>query len=199
MSEDPAQPIRGDRQRRYQYLLSRWFTPLEARELSAIPQQTPAIRLLISARAERRAAFEKRASGYLASGQWKPEDVPKKWMSNIRKLYTTAKWRVQEGPRGRQQPMPKGSPNPWAMYRAAEKVAPGKRYISPWQLRQIRSGSTRLEQGLIFVQRAERQGGASLLQISEWIREKNVAIAGSKGQRKAQLIIERDRLAKLLE
>lgn len=189
----------GKRQARYQFLIARYFTPLEARELSTLSRKTPALRMAISERIDRRQRFERDASRRIARGQWKHEDVPQKWVNNLTVMYNKRNWRVQEGPRGRQSAMPKGTPNPWAMYRAYVRIAPVKGYVSPWQLRQIRKGSTVLEQGLVFVQRAERQGGASLIQVAEWIREKNKAINRAKGQRKKQLVIERDRLARLLE
>jgi len=184
---------------RYQYLLSRWFTPLEARELSMLPRATPALRMLINERLDRRDRFERDASRRIARGQWRSADIPQKWINNLTAMYRKQGWCVLEGPRGQQQAMPKGSPNPWAMYRAIEKIAPAKGYVSPWQLRQIRKGSTRLEQGLVFVQQAEKRGGASLDQVAQWIREKNRAIKKARGDRKGQLTIERDRLVRLME
>ena len=184
-------------QRRYEYLCSAYFTPLEARELSTLSKTTPALQLVIAGRAARRARFERVAASKVARGVWLHRDVPRKWLDNLARMYNARRWRVQEGPRGAQQPMPKGSPNPWAMYRAAERVAPAKKDESPWQLRRI-FGKTKLERGLVFVQRVERRGGTNPVQVQQWVREKDEAILRAQGQRKEQLIIERNRLERLL-
>ena len=189
---------RAKKQNRYSYLLSRWFTPLEARELSTLKKETPALKVAIREREIRRARFDKVAATKVARGVWRREDLPTKWRNNLSRLYSTRGWRVQEGARGAQQPMPRGFPNPWAMYRSMEKIAPPKKGVSPWQLRRI-FGKTHLERGLIFIQKAERRGGASASQVRLWIAEKNNAIKNARGQRRAQLTVERNRLEKLLE
>ena len=189
---------RAKKQNRYSYLLSRWFTPLEARELSTLKKETPALKVAIREREIRRARFDKVAATKISRGVWRREDLPSKWRNNLSRLYSTRGWRVQEGARGAQQPMPRGFPNPWAYYRACERISPPKKDVSPWQLRRI-FGKTHLERGLIFIQKAERQGGASASQVRLWIAEKSNAIKVSRGQRRAQLTVERNRLVKLLE
>jgi len=184
-------------ERRYEYLTTRGFTPLEARELSVLEKQTPALKLVIAEREQRRARFEKIASRKIALRVWRRRDIPAKWANNLSRLYTQRGWRVREGPVGNQPIMAKFSPNPWAMYRSAEKVAPPKMGVSPWQLRKV-FGKTKLERGLIFIQQAERRGGASLDQVRRWIGEKNAAIKRARGQHRSQLIVERDRLERLL-
>jgi len=185
------------KERRYGYLVSHYFTPLEARELSTLEKETPALKLVIVERELRWARFENVASRKLELGVWRREDIPAKWRSNLSRLYTSRGWRVQEGARGAQQAMPRGSPNPWAMYRSSERIAPKSRDVSPWQLRRV-FGKTRLERGLIFIQQAERRGGASVGQVRQWISEKEQAIKRARGGRRKQLIVERDRLEKLL-
>jgi len=185
------------REQRYGYLVSRYFTPLEARELSTLERETPALKLVIFDRERRRARFEEIASRKLRLGVWRRRDIPAKWMNNLSRMYTQRGWRVQEGPIGNQPSMPRGSPNPWAMYRSFERIAPKSRGVSPWQLRKV-FGKTRLERGLIFIQRAERRGGASLDQVRQWIGEKDAAIKRARGGRRKQLIVERDRLERLL-
>lgn len=190
----------ADRQKvRYNSLRTAHFTPLEARELSILPKETPALKLVVETRLQRRGRFEKAAARRISTGVWQREDVPGKWLANLARMYTRSRWRVQEGPRGKQAAMPKGGPNPWAMYRSAEKIAPTKGYVSPWQIRQIRKGKTKLEKGLIFIQKAERAGGASFGQLRLWITQKDRAISKAKGQRKEQLLIERGRLERLLQ
>jgi len=186
------------RERRYEYLTTRGFTPLEARELSVLEKQTPALKLLIAEREQRRTRFEKIASRKIALRVWRRRDIPAKWTNNLSRMYTKRGWRVREGPVGNQPDMPRGSPNPWAMYRSAEKVAPPKRGVSPWQLRKV-FGKTRLERGLIFIQQAEKRGGVSLDQVRQWISEKDTAIKRARGGRRKQLIVERDRLGRLLQ
>jgi len=171
---------------------------LEARELSTLKKETPALKVAIREREIRRARFDKVAATKISRGVWHREDLPTKWRNNLSRLYSSRGWRVQEGARGAQQPMPRGFPNPWAMYRSMEKIAPPKKDVSPWQLRRI-FGKTHLERGLIFIQKAERQGGASVSQVRLWIAEKNNAIRNARGQRRAQLTVERDRLVRLLE
>ena len=190
---------RAKKRNRYDYLVSKYFTPLEARELSTLKKETPALKVAIREREVRRARFERVAATKVARGVWRREDLPTKWRNNLSRLYSGRGWRVQEGARGAQQPMPRGFPNPWAMYRSMLKIAPNREdYIAPWRLRRI-FGKTHLERGLIFIQKAERRGGASASQVRLWIAEKNNAIKVSRGQRRAQLTVERNRLAKLLE
>ena len=189
---------RGSKRNRESYLLRHFFTPLEAREFSALKKMTPALKEAVHQRALRRARFEKIAARKISRGVWRRKDVPKKWVENLNRLYTGRGWRVKEGARGAQQPMPKNFPNPWAYYRAVEKIAPPKKDVSPWQLRRT-FGQTRLERGLVFVQKAERQGGASVSQVRLWIAEKENAIKRARGQRRAQLIVEKNRLEKLLK
>lgn len=189
----------SSREDRYFFLLRKHFTPLEARELSALPKGDSVLRFLVQAREARRYRFERIASRKIYTGAWRRESLPQKWIDNLSRLYYRSGWRVQEGPRGRQRAMPKGSPNPWAMYRAAVKVAPPKRDISPWVLRQVRKGGTRLERGLIFIQQAERKGGLSRARVEQWLAEKDAAIKKARGQRRAQLQIERNRLVRMLD
>lgn len=189
---------RSRKRTRYDFLASHHFTPLEAREFSTLRKETPALKKAVEEREIRRARFEKVAASKVSRGLWRREDVAKKWRSNLSRLYTKHGWRVQEGARGAQQAMPKGSPNPWAMYRSMERLAPPKKDISPWQLRRV-FGKTRLERGLIFIQKAERGGGVGLPQVRQWIAEKDNAIKRATGQRKDQLVVERNRLERLLK
>ena len=189
---------RGSKRNRESYLLRHFFTPLEAREFSTLKKMTPALKEAVHQRALRRARFEKIAARKISRGVWRRKDVPKKWVENLNRLYTGRGWRVKEGAKGRQQAMPKDFPNPWAYYRAVEKIAPPKKDVSPWQLRRV-FGKTKLERGLIFVQQAEKKGGASASQVRLWIAEKGNAIKRARGQRRAQLIVEKNRLEKLLK
>ena len=189
---------RAKKRNRYDYLVSKHFTPLEAREFSTLKKETPALKVAIREREVRRARFERVAATKVARGVWRREDLPTKWRNNLSRLYSSRGWRVQEGARGAQQPMPRGFPNPWAMYRSMEKIAPPKKDVSPWQLRRI-FGKTHLERGLIFIQKAERRGGVKVGQLARWIKEKETAIKLARGSRRSQLIVERNRLARLLD
>jgi hypothetical protein len=193
---------KGSRQDR---LLVAHFTPLEARELSKTSLSTPAMQLIIASRLARWTKFERAADRKIAIGQWKRDQVSQKWLQNLSRMYHNKRWRVQYGPKGNQQPMVKGGVNPWAMFREAERAAGGpgtKRYKSPWEARQLAGGKTRLEKGLIFVQRVEqktkRGDTLNAVQIRQWIAEKEVAISGARGKRQEQLILERNRLERLL-
>jgi len=189
------------RQARYGILLSERFTPLEARELSKLPANTPALKLLRADRRARWERFEKIAARKLDRGQWRERDLHAKWLGNLARLYYKRRWRVQSGPEGRQPKMPKGAPNPWAMYRDYERLAPGKDYVSPWEVKQVKGGKTLLQKGLLFVQRTEkkaREGGISKPMIQSWIDQKAQAIKDARGKRRTQLVIERRRLERLL-
>jgi len=172
--------------------------------LSVLPRSTPALQLLVGERDERRARFEKIAARKIATGSWKRTQVQAKWVANLARAYRRLGYRVQKGPTGKQQPMKKGSPNPWAAYRDAEQRVGGpgtKGYVSPWEVKQVKHGKTRLEKGLVFVQRQERtrgRGGASAAQVREWIAQKEEAIRSSTGRRRTQLVIERNRLERML-
>lgn len=193
------------KQNRYQWLTVHHFTPLEARMLSVLPKATPALKLLVAERDARRERFEKLAAHKIATGRWRRQDVPNKWVANLTRMYSKRGWRVKEGPRGDQPAMPRHSPNPWAMYRSYEKQVGGpksKDYVSPWELKQIKHGTTKLQKGLVFVQKLEKEskraGGVSKNMIRSWISDKDEAIRNARGRNRAQLIIERNRLERLL-
>ncbi len=187
------------RQTRFTFLRDNQFLPLEARELSKLPKATPALKLMVLDRLERRARFEKIAARKLEQGKWKRSEIPKKWVNNISRMYSRMGLRVKEGPRGKQQKLAKRTPNPWALYRKFVRQAPGKKHVSPWELRQVHKGKTPLARGLVFVQKAEKAGSISKRQLRQFIAEKKETIRGSRGQRRAQLTIELGRLEKLLE
>lgn len=98
--------------------------------------------------------------------------------------------------------MPKGTFNPWAMYRDYERVTPSKGYVSPWEVRQIRHGRTLLDKGLIFIQRRVKGGGTvsgvPQHMVEEWIRQKEVAIGRARGAHRRELIEQRERLRESL-
>ena len=188
----------------YNTLRLEHFTPLESRELSKLPKSTPALKLVRQERIERRARFEKIAAHKIETGAWKRSQLSKKWQANLSRMYQKRGWRVKEGPQGKQQPMPKGSPNPWAMYRDAERQRGGpggKNYTSPWEIRQIAQGHGSLDRGLIFIQRTERQsraGTANPVMMREWIAQKDEAIRRASTADKTRLITERNRLERLI-
>jgi len=192
---------------RYTVLRLEHFTPHEARALSILRSNTPALKLVRQERLERWAHFEHYAAGKVSRGKWRRQDVPHKWLDNLSRMYTKKRWRVREGPVGDQTDMPKGSPNPWAMYRDAERRMGGpdsKNYISPWEIRQLTHGKTDLQRGLVFVQQVERKAkekertGLDRTLVAQWIAEKEDAIRDARGKRRDQLIIEKNRLERLL-
>ncbi|KKK47520.1 hypothetical protein LCGC14_3154350 [marine sediment metagenome] len=186
------------RQNRFTFLRDNQFLPLEARLLSKLPKVTPALKLMVLDRLERRVRFEKIAARKIETGKWKRGEIPKKWIKNISRMYGRMGLRVKEGPRGKQQKLAKRTPNPWALYRKFVRQAPGKRHVSPWELRQVHKGKTTLARGLVFVQKTEKAGSISKRQLRQFITEKRVSVADARGQRKAQLKIELTRLEKLL-
>ncbi len=198
-------PFKARRAKRYGELLSSWFTPKEARELSVLPKKTPALQQMIDDRLLRRARFEKIAARKIERGQWSRRDVPGKWIKNLTRMYSKRGWRVQHGAVGNQPKMPKGSPNVWAAYRGAEKQVGGpdtKGYVSPWQLRNIRKGKTLLDKGLLYVQKQERKGGTAQglpkTMTQQWIADLDKAIAKSRGKHRQDLIAQRERLRRNL-
>lgn len=193
-----------NRQRRYNELREHHFTPGESRALSQLPRNNPARTDMIQDRDQRWERFIRIAHNKVSRGQWRERDIPSKWLKNLSRLYSKKRYRVQYGSTGDQPPMPKGSPNPWAMYRDYERRhggPDGKPYISPWQLKQIRAGKTELQKGLIFIQKTEKrfgEGAISKARVQSWIADKEQAIKKARGKRRATLIIERNRLEKLL-
>lgn len=197
------------RRERHTTLRLERFTPREAKMLSEIPANTPALKLCREARIVRWNKFEKLAATKIANGKWRRGEIKQKWINNLSRLYTRMGWRVKGEYQKGQQIMPRGSPNPFAMYRYFEKLtgghdAQGQEYIAQWQARQVKHGKNRLEKGLIFVQREEKKAKAapskkaSDAQIRSWIEQKNTAIASATGKRKQQLVIERNRLERML-
>lgn len=183
----------------YGRLIAAGFRHFEAHEISKLGGESQALSSLISDREERRARFEKTAATKISQGKWRRSDLTKHWIKNLKDLYRKNHWMVQKTGH-------RNEPSPWAMYRHYENQfgGPGKKpYTSPWELKQIATGHTRLEKGLIFVQRVERQQGAGRpvndMQVRQWIEEKNTAIANAKTEsRRAQLVIERGRLERLI-
>ena len=183
---------------RYRYLRAHHFTEYESRELSVLCMGDPVLRVMVANRDRRWEWFMQMARRKVGSGRWRQGDLPDKWYANLSRLYTGRGWRVKHGPVGDQPRRARGLVNVWAAYRSYERIAPPKKDVSPWQLRRI-FGKTHLERGLIFIQKAERQGGASASQVRLWIAEKNNAIRNARGQRRTQLIVEKSRLEKLLK
>jgi hypothetical protein len=160
---------------------------------------------MIADRLLRRARFEKIVARKLERGLWSRDEVGSKWLKNLSRMYSKRGWRVQHGATGRQQKMPKHSPNPWAAYRDFERQVGGtstKGYVSPWEIKQIKAGKTLLDKGLIYIQRQERKGGTTTgvpkEMIQQWIDEKNRAILKARGERRRELIEQRERLRRSL-
>jgi len=197
--------FKSQRMARYNALIAEHFTPLESRELSKLPKSTPALKQIREDRVVRWEKFERFATNKIDRGYWRPQDVKSKWITNLARLYYKRDWRVKHGAVGNQPKMLKGSPNPWAMYRDYTRITGGpdaKGYVSPWELKQIKSGKTALDKGLIFIQRKALSGGSVTgvpkPMIQKWIDEKNLAIVKARGQHRRDLITQRDRLKKEL-
>lgn len=186
---------RTKRQQRYDWLRSHHLTPAEARELCVLPKATPALREIISERDARWEKFKRLATTKVSRGKWRERDLPAKWTANLLRLYRKNHWRVQQGPTGKQKKMAKGAPNPWSMYRSYEKVAPGKNYVSPWEVKQVRGGKTPFDRGQIFVQKAEK--GARSGAIKQWISQLTESIKLYPAQRE-QFEKQRERLRGML-
>jgi len=189
------------RERRYQDLRANHFTPKEARMLSVLPRDSSARKVMVRERVARWDKFEKMA----VRKQWSKSKAVAKWAANLARYYTKNRLRVRYGPVGNQPKMGKGEVNPWALYRryAQQKGGPkGKGYVSPWEIRQLAKGKTKLAKGLIFVQKLEKQEGVargvSKDMVRQWIAQKDVAVKKARGGRRAQLIIEKHRLERLL-
>ncbi len=180
------------------------FTPLESRMLRELPRNNAARKAMIQDRDDRWERFTRVVGYKVRSGKWTTQEIVDKWTANLSRMYTKNHLRVQYGPSGHQQRMPKGSINPWALYRYYERQLggpDGKAYVSPWQIRQIRTGKTPLQRGLIFVQGAERRlqsGMVNKSTVTKWIEQKDEAIKKARGKKKVQLMIEKRRLERLL-
>lgn len=69
-----------------------------------------------------------------------------------------------------------------------------KRYVSPWEVRRIRSGQT-LNREVLRAQIAERRGFAPVNdQALRWIDQLTESIRGANGERREQLIQQRNNL-----
>lgn len=171
---------------------------MESHEFSKLPKNTPALQMILRERENRRARFEKIAARKIANGSWKREQLREKWVANLTRMYKVKKWRVKEGPKGSQDPMPRGAPNPWAMYRGFVDRAPDKKYKSPWERKKYPKGASRLEKGTLFIQKVERakKAGkeAGARQTREWIRQLDQTITKATGARRLQLEKQKARL-----
>ena len=185
------------RAKRQGYLRAHHFTEYESRELSLLRMGDPVLRVMVGDRDRRWERFVQMARRKVGSGRWRQGDLPGKWYANLSRLYTGRGWRVKYGPVGDQPRRARGLVNVWAAYRGYEKIAPPKKDVSPWQLRRI-FGKSHLERGLIFIQKAERQGGVSKSTVRGWLEEKGRAIKQTRGQRRSQLQVEYNRLKRLL-
>lgn len=194
----------SQRQSRARWLLDHHFTPREAELLSAVPRKTPALLAMVRDRDARWERFLQLARTRVDKGKWRRDQVDGKWLGNLSRLYSKMGWRVKHGPVPYEGvvKLGKSSTNPWAMYRAYVADRPNKKHKSPWERKQIKSGKTRLEKGLVFVQGAEQAEAAGKSvgkgMIRQWISEKELAIKGARGKRRTQLTIEKRRLERLL-
>jgi hypothetical protein len=190
------------RQKRYQFLRLCHFLPLEARELSTLRRNTPTLKLIIKERRCRWERFKKIAARKTAYGRWKEGQLMVKWFKNLSRMYTKKGWRVKEGPKGRQQPMVKGSPNPWALFRDADRrIGDGgsKRYVSPWHPKRINPNRTTLDKVILLVQKASREGHPpSVGQLKQLIDDLSEQIKNATGLRQRQLVQQRNCAERIL-
>lgn len=179
------------RQRTESYLLAHNLSPREAREFSILPLNHPTLKAIIRDRARRRRDFERIAVGKLERNQWGWQDVEKKWIQSINRMYRARGWMIKSGP--------ESGASVWAMFRYFEKSHPPKKGVSPWQLKHY-PGKKRLERGLIFVKQLEKgTKKASPTQILHWITQKQEAIRKTRDKtRRAQLRVEITRLERLI-
>lgn len=186
------------RQAAYDYLIEHHMTPLEARMLSVLPRNTPALRAMVADRDARWDRFEKIASRKIAAGRWQPQDIDRKWTANLLRYYRKAKAIVKGQTRGRQQRMPKGAPNPWALYRRYVKANPGnKGYDSPWEKKKYGPKSP-LDKAQWVVRRASNSTVSSA-QLRLWISQVDRSIRYSRGDRREAFIGHRAALQKMLD
>lgn len=184
------------RQGRFNHLLGAGFLRFEATELSQIPGIDTALRQMVKDRVARWQRFVQIAHHKVDNGVWDKSEVTDKWKMNLQRMYRKRNWNVQFGGIGRQRKLPKGSPNPWAMYRSYLRVSPWKAWVSPWEVRSTPHKKLTLQRDLIRIQKTERSGGAANKNmIRQWMNSKLQAIAQAKGDRKQSLIAEYNRLA----
>lgn len=189
------------KQDRYDWLITSGLERFEAVEFVDLPRRTPALRKIIADRQAKRKRFEHYAATMIDKGAWAPWQLGEKWKGSIKKMYRARRWVVQHGPSHSMPGAKKGDPNPWSMYRASEKHVPDKGYVSPWQTKQVATGANKLVKGLIFVQSLERRrakGQVSDSTVRQWITEKEMAINSARGEQKTALILQRNRLERML-
>ena len=187
--------------RHYNDLRKGHFNHYEARWLARLSGDDPALKQMVKEREARWERFMKRAILRISRGVWQDYELESKWRANLLRFYRKNGWLVTHGATGGQDRMAKGMPNPLAYYRARERVAPDKGYVSPWELRIARRKPTSLSRGLIAAQRAGRElavGTISKDMVRSWIAQKDEAISGARGTRRTRLTIERNRLDRLL-
>ena len=194
--------MRPRKRDKYIQLRNEKFTPFEARQLSKLTLNIPALKLAREERQARWGRFEKIAAKKIDSGRWSRGQLATKWLKNLSRMYTKHGWRVKEGPKGKQTQMPKGSPNVWALYRDAERRIGGpgsKGQESPWEVKRVNQTRMVLDRGLIQMQKAKREGKSPTRdEILQWIKELNEKIRTANGDRKRQLILQRSNLERRL-
>ena len=191
---------KNQQQARYEMLREHHLAPFEARELSKLAiSGNHALKQLVRDRDKRWLRFSKLAITKVDSHRWSAADVIPKWAENLLRMYRTRHWRVQFGPTDYRHRMKKNTPNPWAMFRSYEKVAPKKNYVSPWEVRMVKHGKRLLDTGLVRLQKAKRSGKpVSREHIKEWIAKLDSSIRGASGSRRTQLVVQRDNLRRAL-
>lgn len=118
------------RQKRYANLRADGFMAYEARPLSKLPWNTPALKAMRSARVSYLHRFQNRAK----REGWKLGRAKMEYQKAVRRIYKRHDWNVQYGPQGKQKGPIAGRPNPWSMYRSYDKAAPPpKEQESPWR------------------------------------------------------------------
>lgn len=194
---------RQRRQKRYRDLIDNHFLPAEAREFSALPSQSPQLRLMVRERLDQWDRFVQRFDRYVDRGSWIPRSKSKRW-----KQYLTS-WYRRNGfmttgtkPVGKLRRV-KHLPSPWAWYRSRERLSPGKNYVSPWEIQQLRRGKTPFDRGQIFVQKTKTKikedGGIGLNTLRSWIDQLEQSINRASKEDKDRFRQQQVNLLKLAQ
>ncbi len=113
------------RQARYEWLRSRHFAPIEAREFSKLNRQYPALKKMVRQRQAQWSAFDRKAR----ANDWSPWKRGQEWVNYLKKFYGEERYRVRRDPKTGKRTL---EPKAWVA-RKDVHGKPTKPKPSPWE------------------------------------------------------------------
>jgi hypothetical protein len=113
------------REARYQWLRSKHFSPIEAREFSKLSRKYPALQKMVRQRASQWSAFDRRAK----SSGWSEWKRGTEWVNYLKKFYGDERYKVKRDRKTGERSL---ELRPWVVHKDVHGK-PTKPKPSPWE------------------------------------------------------------------